>query len=370
MTASIYGIANLAAGEVETSDRQGFESATEAPRQIVREYRRTRQAIRWPVTESQRKLVEVVYRNDFIQKLAQRSVPEILASYVYFSVSEMEQLLGMAARYLLPSPLRGIGIELGAGSGLLSSVVARSRRVEAVLAIEICERAASLLIPKVASWVLGVDGAKVIPVVGSFDDLHLPDDSIDFALEIDSFHHSDNLAHTISECARVLKPGGLLLCFDRCWPDAHPDEDLDRLLSMIYTPEFLKANGYPPGITLTRRDNGEHEYKQREWQEAFKAAGLRLVKMCKFKRQVKFRSAVKGLFSVLPASVRHLLYQNGSASLRTSAEWLSQRLKSLARIGHAGTLAEVQNWPQRNLFASRETSGFLLVKHSAEQHYQ
>ena len=57
----------------------------------------------------------------------------------------------------------------------------------------------------------------------------------------------------MTECARVLKPGGLLLCFDRCHDDSVSDADVERLLSKVYSRDFLVANCYPPDITLTRR---------------------------------------------------------------------------------------------------------------------
>jgi SAM-dependent methyltransferase len=330
---------------------------------VIRQYQRAGRAPRWPLSRRLETAIDVVYRNGFIQRLAQESVPKILESYVYFSVAQMEEMLALASRYLLPGPLRGVGLDLGAGSGLLASVVARQPPVDAVLAIEVCEQAADLLIPKVASWVLANDAGKVVPVVGSFDDLRLPDASIDFAVEIDSFHHSDDLPTTFGECARVLKPGGWLVCFDRVWPNAHPDHDLRRLLSLVYSPEYLSTHGFPSDMVLTRKDNGEHEYKLFEWQAGFEAAGLELVKLCKFRQKTTHRRAVKGLLSVFPTQFRRLLYQTDNATFDTFRLWLAQQWKVAAHaVSGQNNIAAPEHWPQRNLFAPRDTSVLLLRK--------
>ncbi len=252
---------------------------------IVDEYRRTGQVIRWPVPQELQSSAAVEYRTDFAQTLAKRSVPEIISSYVYMSASSMDRMLALASRHLLSEPLGGVGIELGAGCGLLASVVAKKKAVETVLAVEVCEQMASLVIPKVASFVLGKEANKIVPVVGSFDYLRLPANSVDFAVEIDSFHHSDNLSVTLSECARVLKPGGLLLCFDRSHPNTVTDDDVEQMLSQVYSREFLLANSYPPDIVLTRRGNGEHEYRLFEWKSAFDTAGLKLIKTIEFSEE-------------------------------------------------------------------------------------
>lgn len=330
---------------------------------IIRQYEINGRAVSWPLSPELESAPDVIYRNDFIQRLAQQTVPRILEQYVYFTVSEMKEMVALASRYLLDEPLAGVGLDLGAGSALLASVVAQQKRVNAVLAVEVCERAANLLIPKVASFVLGDDARKVVPVVGSFNDLRLPDNSIDFAVEIDSFHHSDDLTLTFRECARVLKPGGRVLCFDRIWPNEHPDEDLKRLLEVVYPREYLLAHGYPPDLVLTRKGNGEHEHKLFAWQDAFSAAGFELLKLCKFNQKVSHRRAVKGLLSVLPTGVRRWFYQTDNATLDNVRTWFSQqRQVTRRRLSRRNNVAAPDHWPQTDLFAPRESSAFLLQK--------
>ena len=208
---------------------------------------------------------------------------------------------------------------------MLSSTLAKSNAVQKIFAVDVCQQTIELLVPPVARAVLGSKSDKIVPVVGSFDDLRLPDGVLDFAVEIDSLHHSDNLSHTLSECARVLKPGGVLLCFDRCHSNDLTNEDVEQMLSRVYTSKFLEANAYPPDVQLTRRENGEHEYRLFEWQAAFAAAGFTLDKHCEFYPRIFFRKALKGLLSLLPRSLSKSLYQTDNTTFKTTAQWIGQQ---------------------------------------------
>lgn len=280
-----------------------------------------------------------------------RSVEHIVADYVYLSVQEMFELLALASRHALAAPIEGFGIELGAGCGLLSAVVASMPNVRAVLAVEICQRMPELVIPKVAAEVLGGDARKVVPVVGSFDDLRMPDASLDFAVEIDSLHHSDDLSGTLRECARVLRPGGQLLCFDRCHPDSITDEQVEAMLSRTYDRSFLLANCYPPETVLTRRENGEHEYRLFEWKAACDAAGLRLERIASFSRRVPARAALKGALSILPTPIKRHLGGVARANLGATRQWLEQRV----------WLSWRSRW-RGHIFAPKETTVFVMRK--------
>jgi SAM-dependent methyltransferase len=309
-------------------------------------------AIRWALPPELKHSPKVAYRNDHAKGLARRDIPEIVGNYVYLSLAEMRRLVGLARRSVLSEPLHGTGIELGAGCGLLSSVVAENPAIRQVLALEICEQSAALIIPQVAEWVLGSNARKVVPVVGSFDDLRLPDGTLDFVVEIDSLHHSDDLTATLRECARVLKPGGRVLCFDRCHPDTVTDGEVEEMLSVVYSREFLLANDYPPGAVLTRRDNGEHEYRLFEWKAAFQAAGLKLAAMASFELAISPRAALKGVLSLLPRSLRRRLYRSDGPTPRTTLQWLVQRLR--AATGHYRR--------RREVLAPKKTTVFALVK--------
>jgi len=302
---------------------------------LQRDYAVTGRPLQWPVSEALRAAQAVTLRDRFAEHLAAESAHDIALRYVYLTPGQMRTLVHVAERHFLPHRLRGRGIELGAGCGVLAAVVARRSDVETVLAVEVCERITELLIPRIAAHVLGRSAHKVVPITGSFDDLRIPDASLDFAIENDSLHHSDNLAVTMSECARVLKPGGLLLCFDRCHDDSVSDADVERMLAKVYSRDYLLANCYPPDLVLTRRENGEHEYRLFEWRAAGAAAGLALLGKHDVVRRVPFKHAVKGLCSALPPAVRRRLYSTANADLATTRRWagqLARRLTGRARV--------------------------------------
>jgi len=314
--------------------------------------------IRWPLPEALAASPEVVYRNRFAEKLANRHIREILGAYVYYTMEEMDRLLSMAERHVLREPLQGVGIELGAGTGLLSSLVARSSGVRAVLALEVCEGVARQITPKVARAVLDEEASKVVPVVGSFDDLCLADASLDFAVEIGSLHHSSDLPRTMAEVARVLKPGGTVLCFDRCQPDTLTDEQLEKMLDETYSREFLEGNGYPPERTLTRRENGEHEYRRFEWEAAFAAAGLVLERLVEFREPLKFRHAVRGLLQPLRGKRRDRFGRKKPFGPGTARDYLRQRwclLRGRERCGN-------------DVLAPRRTTAMALRKTLSSSH--
>jgi ubiquinone/menaquinone biosynthesis C-methylase UbiE len=312
------------------------------------------QLLRWPLPDEFVASPAVAFRNNHAVMLAEQSVSDIVESAVYLSPAQMKQLLKVACRAVAAGPLEGLGLDLGSGCGLLAATVAQEPGVHTVLAVEPCEQMVERVIPKVASGLLGHRRDKVVPVLGSFDDLRLPAESVDFIVEIDAFHHSDDLKKTFRECSRVLKPGGSLLCLDRCHPDSLSDKDVERMLSQVYGKEFLVSNAYPPDTVLSRRDNGEHEYRLYEWQAAFDAAALRLVKAATLVATVPFRLALKGCLSVLPRGVRKSMYRTENANIRTALRWVTQHASiSWTRTEFGKAVA-----------APKDTTVFLLQKRS------
>jgi ubiquinone/menaquinone biosynthesis C-methylase UbiE len=294
------------------------------PQEILGKHGSRHGPVKWPLPATLTSSPAVAYRNCFAEALSLKTPERIVSSYVYLAPNDMQGLVNLILRRVLMRPLAGYGIELGAGCGLLSSVVAEHPRVQGIFALEVCEKMAELVIPKISNWILAGKSSKVIPVVGSFDDIRLADDSLDFAIEIDSLHHSDDLGRTLSECARVLKPGGILICLDRCHPNSVSDAEVQTMLNRVYSREFLVANHYPPDVVLRRRDNGEHEYRVFEWERAFKWAGFRVVKTVRFAKTVSGRTALKGLLSCLPGATRLGLRIGRTEATRLAHAWLRQ----------------------------------------------
>lgn len=282
----------------------------------------------WPVPEQLLQSPAVEYRNRLARELARLPAAEICSRYCYLLPPQMEVLVKQAIAALKLSWPRGMGIELGAGCGLLSCVLARSCEVRSILALEVCEVMARSVIPIVAASVLGRDHLKVVPVFGSFDCLHLPDCSLDFAAEIDSLHHSENLQATLSECRRVLKPGALLICFDRSHPDTLTDSAIEEMLERVYSPDFLRANCYPENVKLTRRQNGEHEYRLGEWLNAFTRSGFTGVRYASFAKRIPVKHVIKAILGLLPPSLRRSLRAGKPTARGVIKEWIKQTLRT------------------------------------------
>ena len=107
--------------------------------------------------------------------------------------------------------------------------------------------------------------------------LKLDDNSLDFAISWDSMHHSIDPITTLQECNRVLKKNGLFLIIDRAHNNSTPDSEIERMLNIKYNKEFLRKNYRSEDLVLSRRDNGEHEYRFFEWKNFFDKSNFELV---------------------------------------------------------------------------------------------
>jgi len=126
----------------------------------------------------------------------------------------------------------------------------------------------------VISSILGDLSGKVRSVIGDFNKLKLSDGELDFAIAWDAMHHSLDIVRTLKEVRRVLKDNGNVVVIDRAHDNATPDEEIERMLNVQYSKEFLRENFLPEDKVLARRDNGENEYRFREWGRYFEDAGF------------------------------------------------------------------------------------------------
>lgn len=244
---------------------------------------------------------EIYSRNLFAQRYQNQSVDELLLHYVYLNFEEMVCFL----RYFcsdLHLHLSGKGIELGAGCSAVSNALMRIfPEITLIYTLEIVPDIVRLLQPKVAA--LTGNQGRCIPVIGSFDEIHLPDQSLDFVVEFDAFHHSRNLDTTLKESARVLKAGGTLLIIDRVHHDTLPETQKEYLLSIEYPESFKKTHGMPIETKLTRHDNGEHEIRRSEWIAALEKAGFELESHIFYHRRT-WKGLCRMLIALIPFSWR------------------------------------------------------------------
>jgi ubiquinone/menaquinone biosynthesis C-methylase UbiE len=212
-------------------------------------------------------------RNNFGAECNKLNPDEIIKKYVYISNQDVTTLMKWISR-MHGNVFHGVGIELGAGVALFSSVLTRHyKKIDKIYAVELVPFIAKKIQKKIIKKY--GDVKKVISVLGSFDDLRLKDNTCDFIIEYDSLHHSFNLKNTLKEAYRVLKPGGVLIAIDRVQPNTMHSGVKYRLLNKVYDKNFLNLHHYDQDSILTREKNGEHEYREKEWKLAFSEAGFK-----------------------------------------------------------------------------------------------
>lgn len=231
-------------------------------------------ALKWIDPDDNRHLSEIKHRDEAIIKSLDLNIEEMIKMWVYIDYRKANKLIDLFS-YYLKKPFNGNGIDLGAGTGLFSSVLA-NKGINKVYALEIVPSFINYVIPLVANHYSKEKSHKIIPVLGTFDDIQLPNNSLDFAFEYDAFHHSENLRVTFSAIHQKLKPGGNLLIIDRCHPDSMTDEEVQKLLNIQYSEKFLNKHGYDENLVLTRRENGEQEYRKNEWMSAIENSGFNI----------------------------------------------------------------------------------------------
>ena len=178
--------------------------------------------------------------------------------------------------------VRGKGLDLGGGPGILSAVLLNNySQIEKITLVEVVESILLECFANVQSNLLKKERFDDLePVCGSFDEINCDDESIDFCFAWAAMHHSRNLTVTLKEIHRVLKKGGNFLIVDRAHNNSTPQSELNRMMDVVYSQDFIEKNGFPIGTKLTRRENGEHEYRFDDWIQYFKEANFKI--KCKY----------------------------------------------------------------------------------------
>lgn len=147
-------------------------------------------------------------------------------------------------------------IDLGAGAGISSYAFALAGARE-ILAVEPWTGSAA---GRDAIALLDQDAIVTVDARG--EDMPFETDSVDIVYARQTLHHADDLTRMLAECARVLRPGGVLFtCRDHVVDD-------DAQLAVFRA-------GHP----VHRLAGGENAYKLDEYLVAIRAAGLRVQKV-------------------------------------------------------------------------------------------
>ena len=171
----------------------------------------------------------------------------------------------------------GIGIDVGGGVALISATIAKNFKIDKIYCVEYVEEVVKLCHPIVKKNILEKNFNQVQSIVGDFDNLQLPNNSIDFMISWDSLHHSENPVKTLNECKRVLKDNGFLVIVDKSHNNSVSDDEIINMLDYQYDKEFLKLNNLDTNTILFRKDEGEHEYRFYEWENFFENAGFKII---------------------------------------------------------------------------------------------
>ena len=106
--------------------------------------------------------------------------------------------------------LRGVGIDLAAGTLWAVPHLFKLGRIERLYCLECSKHRLLKIGPKVLEH-YNVPKDKVTLVFGDFYDLHIKDNSLDFILLSSAFHHAGEPFKLLSEIQRVIKPKGIVI---------------------------------------------------------------------------------------------------------------------------------------------------------------
>lgn len=216
----------------------------------------------WLDVEELNKIEWINKYNHFCKKLSNSSPDEISSIYSYFSIDDHKKFIKEICDKIGLS-LSGTGVEIGSGPGIFSnSILKIFNHVEKIYLLEMVPEIFPLM-EKVSKH--NKTDAKLSGILGDFNNMKFKDSSLDFVLDFDSIHHSENFDLTFKEINRVLKPGGILLCFDRGHPNYISKQQISDMLDIEYSREYKIENNINPNKKFTRRMNGEHEPFLKDW---------------------------------------------------------------------------------------------------------
>ena len=126
----------------------------------------------------------------------------------FWRVETMRQL-----RRVSPELFRGKILEIGAGTGLVSSFLSKFDEIDEVYSLDYDAYTVEKLMPLV-QWALDAKTNKISRVIGSYNKMECGDNEFDAIVAVGAMHHSEDLDATMRECYRALRPGGRFIISD------------------------------------------------------------------------------------------------------------------------------------------------------------
>lgn len=234
----------------------------------------------WEISEELKKELDNHYKTAYSLSLKGTDPMDMARALTFdhlantVTVSELDRLLTGLNTKFLKGGIKGVGLEVGSGPGTFVAAFANIPGVTKVYGAEACEAIIRELMVDVVEHIAPKNTDKIVGAIADFNKLSLPDNSVDFVFDFFSLHHSTNPTITMTEIARVLKPGGIIFCLDKARADRLSNADLEALLDSEYTEAAKRDMGLPPNVRHTRRMNGENEYRRSDWKRYFEASGF------------------------------------------------------------------------------------------------
>lgn len=242
----------------------------------------------------------IAIREEMFLGIEDMSVEELISRSGSPEFSIIQSMFNSLVEHVGVNFIHGLGVEIGAGLGLLSCAILESDNssaIDGIVALEACRPYVNYGIRRVAGEFIPSRINRLLPLFDTFEDMNFMESVFDFAVQIESLHHAEDLRLAIREIARVLRPGGYFLSIDRSWPDSVRTSVLEELLDHEYSLEWKLAKGFSPDLKLSRRDNGEHEYRDEEWQSYFLEEGFDLVTKIHLQPPLQTWEVAKALIS-------------------------------------------------------------------------
>lgn len=226
----------------------------------------------------------------------------------------------LKSKKIIPN-IQGIGIEVGSGLALFSCALKKTDSdslISGLIALEATKPFVTTGISLTAKELLGEDSNSILPCYGVFENMPIEENAIDFGFQIESLHHAISLSAAVKEISRIIRPGGYFISIDRSWVDSVRQETLDSMLDHKYSRDWLKEKNFDPSLNFTRRDNGEHEYRDSEWIEAFDTNNFSLISISFLHPQIKFWHVAKRISGILKLDkLLHINVKSRPGILRT-----------------------------------------------------
>ena len=193
--------------------------------------------------------------------------------------------------------LKGTGIDLGAGNLWATPYLLALGEIDKLYCLEYSKHRLLKLGPKVLEH-YNVSKEKVVLVLGSFYDLHIDDDSLDFVFLSEAFHHADRPDCLLAEIRRVLKPNGVAIIIGEHTVNTERAyrNHVIKLLISVFVPNNVQQRIFgrtfhinrliPKSSDLfpTNPILGDHKYTEKEYRKMFSKYGFKI-------KHIKHRSS-------------------------------------------------------------------------------